>query len=508
MALDCLTENIGMINNLFEGSCEQALDCDISLPDYCPEVLRVLKCCVSPKIVSSKISGDRACADGNALIRIIYADEDNNICTYEQNFPFSKYVQHSVDGAGALFIECDVSYVNCRAVNKRRLEVHGMLHISFKICAVHKREIISTINKNSVQAKTDSIGISNVAACDCKQFTVSETVELPNDYVPAERIINCCATPILNDVRIVKDKILLKGEICVSLIYCTAQNNAQSVKFNHSIPINQVVDADGISEESTANVCLQMLSDECIVRNDANGNPRLIEINCIISAKIKAFNHTQLHCITDAYCIDGELNANYEHVDILNHCNRIHETVSRKNVLDFSSLDIQKICCMWFDSSKLNKSVHNGKLSLNCAIPVNIIALDNDSRPVFCQREFDFDFEKSVENEGNFIGDIAFTNTGHSIGTLTDGKAEVKAEFIIDADVFSSGTAKVLTAADVSPKENKTGASMIIYFPDENESLWNIARRFNTTVDSIKEQNSVSGDNAKQGTPLLIPVAM
>ena len=92
MALDYSTENMGMLKNLFEGSCEQAVDCDVSLPDYCPDISRVLRCCVVPSIVASKISGDRACADGNALVRIIYADEDNNICTYEQNFPFSKFI--------------------------------------------------------------------------------------------------------------------------------------------------------------------------------------------------------------------------------------------------------------------------------------------------------------------------------------------------------------------------------------------------------------------------------
>ena len=76
MALDYSTENIGMLKTLFEGSCEQAVDCDISLPDYCPDISRVLRCCVAPSIISSKISGDRACADGNALVRIIYDDEN------------------------------------------------------------------------------------------------------------------------------------------------------------------------------------------------------------------------------------------------------------------------------------------------------------------------------------------------------------------------------------------------------------------------------------------------
>ncbi len=508
MTLDCLTENMGIIKDLFEGSCEHTLDSDISLPDYYPEIIRVLKCCVSPKIISNKITGDRACADGNALIRIIYADENNNICTYEQDVPFSKYVQIPADCTGTLFTKADTQYVNCRAVSKRRVEINGVMHIVFKICTVSKNEIISTINQKGVQLKTSTEEVSNLIACDCKQFSITETVELPADYLPVEQVINCCMTPILNDTRVVNDKILLKGELCVNLIYCTRENHSQTVKFSHSIPINQVIDATGITENSSVDIFLDILSDECIIRNDSNSDPRLIEVNSIVNTQIKAYEQTPITYITDAYCTDGELNAKYEAVTTLNRCNRIHETVTLKNTVDLSAQSIESLCCMWFNQPKIGKSVNEGKLKIHSSIPVNIIALDSDGKPVFCQREFDFDFEKNIDVQANIIGNAFITNTGHSIGTITNGKAEIKAEFIVDADAFSSGNTKILVDAVISPKEQSTQACIAIYFPDEEETLWDIARKFNTTVDAIKEQNAVSDEITAQCQPILIPVTM
>lgn len=506
MALDYSTENMGILNNMFEGSCEQAFDCDISLPDYCPDISRVLKCCVIPEIISGKISGDRACADGNAILRIIYADEENNICTYEQNQPFSKFIQLGADTSGALSVDVHIQYVNCRAVSKRRAEIHSMIHIIFKIFAVSNCETVSEINRKTVQAKTEEIKFSNLSAFDCKMFNIGETVELPSDYLPAERIISCCATPVLNDVRVVQDKILIKGEIDIALTYCPAENKGESVRFNHTIPVNQVVDAQGITEGSLPTVRLRMLGCECNVRNDASSNPRLIEISCTVIAHIKAYTDSQLTCITDAYCIDGQLHTNYEQRELLSLCDRIHETSVQKFTVDLSSLNAERICCLWWDTPKVNKSIQDAKLSLHTTVPMNIIALDTDGRPVFCEREVDFDFGKPIDGNGCVIDDEAVTPIGFSAGTLTDGKAEIKGEFSVDANVFACRSVNVLVSADISASDTKPTACVIVYFPDREESLWNIARRFNTTVDMIKEQNTISGDSAKDGAPLLIPV--
>lgn len=506
MALDYSTENIGMLKTLFEGSCEQAVDCDISLPDYCPDISRVLRCCVAPSIISSKISGDRACADGNALVRIIYADENNNICTCEQNFPFSKFIQLGSDTSGALSTDISVQYTNCRAVNKKRIEVHALLHISFRISGVSRCPAITSVGRQTVQTKTREVNFSDLLSTECKIIPLSETVELPADYLPAERVVACCGAPVLNDVRVVQDKILIKGEADITLIYCSDENHGESVKFNHSIPINQVLEVPGITENSTPAVRLRTLGCECNVRNDTNSDPRLIEINCNILATVKAYSKAQLNCITDAYCIDGNLQSDYEKREFMSLCDKVHETHIQKFAVDLSSLDAKKICCLWWDMPKVNKTLHDGNLGLHCIIPLNIVAVDSDERPVFCEREIDFEFSRSVDVNGSVVEDECVVPLGFSWGSISDGKTEIKGEFLIDADVFSLDTVNTLVGADILSTDSKTTTCVIVYFPDKEESLWNIARKFNTTVDMIKSENTIQGECAPDGVPLLIPV--
>ncbi|HAX84304.1 MAG TPA: hypothetical protein DCY15_07655, partial [Ruminococcaceae bacterium] len=101
MSIELTRNDIGTAEILYDNFAEQSIDCDISLPDYCPDIMRILRCSVTNSITNSKISGDRATVDGNAKIRIVYADEKNCIYCYEQDYPFSKFAELSqvYDGA-------------------------------------------------------------------------------------------------------------------------------------------------------------------------------------------------------------------------------------------------------------------------------------------------------------------------------------------------------------------------------------------------------------------------
>lgn len=503
MALDCSLGSMGILNDLFDGSCEQAVECDITLPDYCPDIARVLKCTVTPAVVSSKISGDRACADGSVCVRLVYCGEDSGIYSYEHECPFSKYAELGGEKNGSLITDIKTEYVNCRAISGRRAEVRAMLHISFKITALSQRSIITSVERQGVQTQKYALDISDIVACECKQFTVNETVELPADYLPADRIISVCAVPILNDTKIVKDKILIKGEAAVTVIYFSNGSGCETSKYCYSLFISQIVDMPGIDENCSADVTLKTVGVQCVGRNDAQSEIRLLDISVCIEACVKAYAQSQLECITDAYCIDGELSADYEPVDFYKSVDRFSDTFTSKCPVDFSSLDAQSIAAMWFDEPTVHKKISNSHIRISGTAPFNAITLDFDGKPSFCSREIDFEYSRKVDAPDDAVCTPCVSLNAYSVGQLNDSKAEIKAEFSVGAQVFERKTARALVSADVAEREKERlhSSAMIVYFPDEDEKMWDIARKFNTTVELIEAENASNNSGA-----LLIPV--
>ena len=71
----CTTERV------FDSSAEQSVELDYFLPDYYPNIFKLLKTSVTPVIQSRSIDGTRLTFDGVAWIRVLFlAEGSSRIC--------------------------------------------------------------------------------------------------------------------------------------------------------------------------------------------------------------------------------------------------------------------------------------------------------------------------------------------------------------------------------------------------------------------------------------------
>lgn len=70
---------------------EQLADVDLTLPDYCPDIEKILKCTLIPKIQTRTLSGGQLQIDGNCVVNVLYVDSiKKSIRCCEQSVNFSQ----------------------------------------------------------------------------------------------------------------------------------------------------------------------------------------------------------------------------------------------------------------------------------------------------------------------------------------------------------------------------------------------------------------------------------
>ena len=72
MDLKLNREMLSMTRTILDASCEQAVEKDFLLPDYYPDIFRVLKCVITPTVQSHSINGGKLSFDMAVLIRVLY----------------------------------------------------------------------------------------------------------------------------------------------------------------------------------------------------------------------------------------------------------------------------------------------------------------------------------------------------------------------------------------------------------------------------------------------------
>ena len=53
---------------------EQLADVDLTLPDYCPDIEKILKCTLIPKLQSKSLSGGQLRVDGSCVVNVLYVE--------------------------------------------------------------------------------------------------------------------------------------------------------------------------------------------------------------------------------------------------------------------------------------------------------------------------------------------------------------------------------------------------------------------------------------------------
>lgn len=505
-------ETLTMNEIIFDGCQEQPVDLDFSLPDYCPDIQRILKCQVYPCITNKNVLGDRLELEGNATIRVLYLDSGGmSVRCCESTNPFSASItmKQAADNA-LIYTKTRVEYINCRATSPRRLDIHGAFSVCAKVISCVGNEIVSDIDEQGIQQKKDSMTASRVTGFCQQQFSVAEVLEIGEGKPAAETIVRSSATVTVEDFKVVANKIIVKGEIILKLLYSSSIDEAALEAMEYAIPYSQMLDCDGITEDSTCDIKVNIVSYNIQIRNDSSGENMLFETEFKLCANVIAYQDKEITVVTDAYSTDYEIQMDFQPQTLNRLQELITDTSVQKYSFDLGDTAVSKVIDVWNEVSNVNAEESDGQIQYSGKINICILAFNQDNTPFYFERMVDFTSSHDWAKKPVGVrcdADVSVEDISYRIAG--DSTIELKVQLKLSACVYSQSTCKVISnisADENKPKIKDTSAALTIYYADAGETLWNIARTYCTSVGAIKAENDLTEDTIENRGMLLIPM--
>ena len=119
MELKVNREMIPVTESILDELQEQSVELDYVLPDYHPDIFRIIGCSCTPTICSYSIGAERMTYEMEAEIRVLYCGaESNQVQCICRKWNVSKTIDlpRSCENP-IVHIQPKTDYVNCRAVN-------------------------------------------------------------------------------------------------------------------------------------------------------------------------------------------------------------------------------------------------------------------------------------------------------------------------------------------------------------------------------------------------------
>lgn len=315
-------------------------------------------------------------------------------------------------------------------------------------------------------------------------------------------MLSAQAAALAQEIKVISNKLLVKGELTVSAV-CRGEDG-EIFGFGHSMPISQIINLEGIDEDCTCCVSLPVTSLEVLPKADQAGDNRLIDISVRVGAGVKAYRELSLPVVTDAYSVCCNLETKSRNIDFSVIADRFSDTFTCRSTQDLP--EAKQILALW--CSDLSKSVSQDSdgVIISGELTLHFLYSDAEEQPCYAQRQASYEYRRSVRKCGELSLSPCIEITAAS-AACASGSAEVRVEMHISGCIFDSVRRKTVTSIECADTESKKagGAALTVYFADAGEEIWNIARRYNTTVEAVEQENGITGETVAQKCMLLIP---
>lgn len=490
-------------NGSIDAECP--VDGDFLLPDYCPDMAAVLKCTLTPAVLSRRQSGDKMLVDGQSSLRVLYLDEERTrLHTFETVLPFSGSLPCGEQTGGVLpYVTMRVNYLNCRAVSPRRLDVHGALTATRHGGNTRVEQVVEDIAGEGVYTRPQTVCCSIPLGAAEKIFSVCETVDVGAAKPPADTVLRTSAIPMITSVKPLNDKAIVKGCVRLITLYTVRGGEGTTARAEHEFPFSQVLELEGMSEGAQCHTRADVITCDVQMMSDAGGLSSLLSVNVKLCLRLDALKREELHILTDAYTAKHPSTTVTTRMVMETPTGERRDTAVLKEVLDLPSENVADIADMWCEPLSALTRRENGVTYVDGHLQLCMLTRDRNG----CVTYYEHTSEYSLQYEDvcdRMTAEIAVCDTACAV---VGGKVEVRIELAVLRRCYAVTEQTALQQFEVSSDTYPVGrAALQICRACRGDSVWEIAKSCHTDVRAVMEENGLQEECLTEDGMLLIPL--
>lgn len=490
---------------LIDSSAEQSVELDYLLPDYCPDIFKILKTQIIPQVQSKSITGDKLIIDGISEITVWYFSEDSKgISAVCQSIPFSKTLELPAQPENpSVSVTARCYFENGRAVTPRRVDIRG--GISFKITVEQDKKlpIVSGASGGGIQLHSFEQSLLAPVKLGEKSFHVTEDIEIPSGSSPYKSLLSKRCQLLISDARAISNRVICKGSLELHLLYAVEEENASPQTFNYSIPISQIVDLEGADEDDSLLAFGEVTGFSC--EEKSGGETPVLFCEFTASIHCRCEKNRSFWRADDVYSTLYETSASFSPLSAKRLAYVEDRSLSPKMRLETGDISIGEIFDVLFSFGEAEVREEAGESKLTVSASAAAIGRDTDGVPFFIEKNLPFEWtlnSRSPVFTPHFcLSSLSYTIAGSNC-------IEVRPEIRVKGCVYESFSLPVITDIlfDEEAPKKKPVPALRIYRGEKEERVWDIAKRYGTSMTAVMEENDLPDEVLSENQTLLIPI--
>jgi hypothetical protein len=311
-----------------------------------------------------------------------------------------------------------------------------------------------------------------------------------------------------------RDRVLLKGDLCVQTLYLGGENGGVDY-MEHEFPFSEIVEAPGVSEDSLCHVSYGVKDIDYTLREDFNGQNRSIGLELLLAADVAAGKTEHLEVISDCYAPGADADVLFESAKLsrLEDHSVFQTTLKEIAVVPEGMPAVESVCNVAASAALKGVSGRGGKLVLEGVAQADVLyhTADENAPISGFKQEIPFSFTSEIAAADEALSFEADVTVAHASYSLGGGEIELRLNLEFDAKAVRSYTENLIQSCELIERETAPETerpSIVVCFAQEAETLWDVAKRYRVAAETLLRANRLEEDAAiAAGQQILIPKA-
>lgn len=497
-------------------STQVTMDDDFIVPDTMSDIAEVILEAGEISLEPVKTQAEKVTVRGKLDFHVLYRKEEGGLQTLGGLTPFEETINvNGLDEKDYVSVSWRLEDLDAEMINSRKLGIKAMVTLEVKVETLFDSsaavELAETDDGPRIEEKKEKLEVAAIALRRKDTYRLKEELTLPGTRPAIDRILWTQMRLAGVTERPLDGRLHLEGELLVFLIYEGDGDSSQIQWMEESLPFSGELEMQGATETMIPAISVHLIHKEIEEKPDYDGEMRELDIDAVMELDIRLYEEQELELLSDLYSTECEVMLETEEAcfdQILTH-NTGKCKIAEKAELGGNQRILQ--ICHSSGTVKLDEvEARDGVLSIDGVLEVKILYLnDDDSCPLQADTEtLPFHYEAEVPG---ITGDsVWYLDSGvEQLTVLTTGGngAEIKAALILDVLVLQPICRQVIGRADEAPLDQEQIRKLpgiVGYLVQEDDSLWDIAKHFHTTMEHVMMTNRLASEQVQTGDCLIL----
>ena len=466
---------------------------DILVPDTKPDVMKIIQVEAIPFVGNVEITDGALRINGEITYYIIYKEVDQDKTNgISMTYPFSKTINvpdaKKTMNARVAAVTRNIIY---SLPNERKASIKTEIVFKYTIREKSDIELIQKMKEGlDIEAKSSQDTFYNVIDVKEEVLDAKEDIVVP-DTVPKIGEILQVNTNITNtDYKVSYNKILVKGDINLELLYLEKGSSSNVFTFNTSIPFTGMIEFQNIAEDYRFDLSYNLRNLEITL-----GENDMLTVTAEVLTNATMFEEKEVNYVNDFYSTNNNLNYDKTEVAVIKNKEAIQKQITLKDSIGTTN-ENNKLISYKVDTNHLNYKISGGNIYVDGPIKINLIFQNKDTG-VLDSKTYDL----LVNNTLPLGKDIDEKNVNVKITVLNKSvvvqNSNIEADIVLNVFLDIENIDKITIIGHIEQQniDQNDFDSMYMYIVKKGDTLWDIAKKYKTTVDKIANINNIVDEN-------------